>query len=84
MVIKCSFLSDLAEIRYWENGCQMLSPHDTGIQDSIMANLMPQSWDTNTIDTEPCAIDITDHLFKAYVNDVVDLAFKGYVRMKRA
>jgi hypothetical protein len=84
MAIKCSFLSNITEFRYWDNACQIIPPHDTGIQDSIMANLIPQSWDTSGIDTDPRAFDVTDHLLPAYVNDVVDLAFRGYVGLKSA
>jgi phosphoglucomutase len=61
--------------RYWENGCQILSPHDTGIQTAIMANLAPYSWDTDAIQTDPSAIDVTDRLFPDYIKDVVHLGF---------
>jgi hypothetical protein len=64
--------------RYWENGCQILSPHDTGIQNSIMANLAPYSWDTDAIETDPSAIDVTNKLFPANIKDVVQLAFGKY------
>jgi hypothetical protein len=40
-----------------------------------MANLAPYSWDTDAIETDPLAIDVTDRLFPAYVKDVVQLAF---------
>ena len=29
---------------YWENGCQIISPHDQGISNAILANLDPVSW----------------------------------------
>ena len=38
---------------YWENGCQIIPPHDAGIAEAILENLEPVSWDTSVID-EPC------------------------------
>lgn len=35
---------------YWENGCQIIPPHDKGIAASILENLDPISWDESVID----------------------------------
>ena len=40
---------------YWENGCQIIPPHDAGIAAAILENLEPLSWDTSVID-EPCLL----------------------------
>ena len=40
-----------------------------------MANLAPYSWDTDAIETDPSAIDVTDRLFPDYIKDVVHLGF---------
>ena len=42
-----------------------------------MANLIPISWDTRAIETNPLAIDVTERLFPEYIKDVVQLG--GYV-----
>lgn len=34
---------------YWGNGCQIIPPHDSGIQQSILANLHPFGWDTDAV-----------------------------------
>ncbi|KIW03122.1 uncharacterized protein PV09_05765 [Verruconis gallopava] len=35
---------------YWENGCQIIPPHDKGIAASILENLEPISWDLSVVD----------------------------------
>jgi phosphoglucomutase len=35
---------------YWENGCQIIPPHDKGIAASILNNLEPVSWDESAVD----------------------------------
>jgi phosphoglucomutase len=62
---------------YWENGCQILSPHDSGIQEAIMENSLPASWDTKALDTHPLVEDIS-HLISPYVEDVAKLAASRY------
>jgi phosphoglucomutase len=37
---------------YWENGCQIIPPHDSGISASIDENLQPWSWDVKLLDNE--------------------------------
>lgn len=36
---------------YWENGCQIIPPHDAGIAEEILANLEPLSWDTAVVES---------------------------------
>lgn len=40
---------------YWENGCQIIPPHDAGIATAILENLEPVSWDTSVVD-ESCLL----------------------------
>lgn len=68
--------------RYWENGCQILSPHDSGIQAAIMENLFPSSWDTNILDTHPLAEDIS-YLISPYVDHVSKLAISRHMTFSR-
>jgi len=35
---------------YWENGCQIIPPHDKGIAASILKHLDPISWDESVVD----------------------------------
>lgn len=51
---------------YWENGCQIIPPHDAGIAKSIEDNLDIWSWDTSRIvlDTEAVQSVKTEY-FKA-------------------
>jgi phosphomannomutase len=44
-----------------------------------MDNLIPNSWDTDAIDTNSLAIDVTERLFPDYVKDVVKLGFGRYL-----
>lgn len=77
MDIKC-IASAFDLYRYWANGCQILSPHDTGIQNAILSNLLPHSWDTDLLENHPAAVDVTEQLFAQYVKDVAQLGFGGY------
>lgn len=40
-----------------------------------MENLAPYSWDTDAIETDPLATDVTDILFPQYVKYVRHLGF---------
>ncbi|KAJ8674222.1 hypothetical protein QAD02_005484 [Eretmocerus hayati] len=59
---------------YWENGCQIISPHDKGIQNSILESLEPlqSSWDTSTIYNSPLFKDPLDEVMKSYFSEVKD------------
>ena len=56
---------------YWENGCQIIPPHDEGISRSIQKNLQP--WRDYTAITELVTTDITEQAIKAYMNHTVKL-----------
>ena len=43
-----------------------------------MSNLAPYSWDTDALETDPSAIDITQNLFPEYIKEVVHLSFQRY------
>jgi len=43
-----------------------------------MSNLAPYSWDTDALETDPSAIDITQNLFPEYIKEVVHLSFGRY------
>jgi len=43
-----------------------------------MENLTPYSWDTDAIETDPLAADVTGRLFPQYIKDVVQLGFGRY------
>ncbi|KAJ1674601.1 hypothetical protein EV182_002942, partial [Spiromyces aspiralis] len=53
---------------YWENGAQILPPHDLGIAASIAEkeNQVPRIWDEAAIDANPNAVDITEDMSKRY------------------
>ncbi|KAJ8468624.1 hypothetical protein ONZ45_g17180 [Pleurotus djamor] len=51
---------------YWENGVQIIGPHDVGISTSIKANLTPQTWDTSIINTSELCTDPTQEMQEAY------------------
>lgn len=59
---------------YWENGAQIISPHDKGIQKCILENLEPleSSWDTSEIYKHPLFKDPLDEVLKAYYEDLKD------------
>ncbi|KAK9458493.1 uncharacterized protein V1516DRAFT_644058 [Lipomyces oligophaga] len=38
---------------YWDNGCQIISPHDKGISAAIEENLTPWIWDKSLVDKSP-------------------------------
>lgn len=52
---------------YWNNGAQIVSPHDKGIADAILANLEPQpsSWEFSNGDVNPI-----DEIHKAYMSSL--------------
>lgn len=37
---------------YWENGCQIIPPYDTGIAEEIEHNLVPWTWDTSKVEAD--------------------------------
>ncbi|XP_051155000.1 glucose 1,6-bisphosphate synthase [Leptopilina boulardi] len=57
---------------YWENGAQIISPHDKGIQKCILENLEPldSSWNTKEIYQHSLFNDPLNDVLKEYYNDL--------------
>nr|VZH89166.1 unnamed protein product [Spirometra erinaceieuropaei] len=55
---------------YWENGAQILSPHDKGIAKAISESLEPQeaSWDYQKVVDNPNCLNPMPELEKSYVD----------------
>ncbi|TCD63890.1 Phosphoglucomutase-3 [Steccherinum ochraceum] len=51
---------------YWENAVQIICPHDTGIAQSILANLEPRSWDESVVSSSSLCLDRTEEMKDAY------------------
>ncbi|CAH7451324.1 phosphopentomutase [Phodopus roborovskii] len=74
---------------YWDNGAQIISPHDQGISQAIEENLepWPQAWDESLIDSSPLLHnpstsishdyfeDLKKHCFHRSVNRESDVKF---------
>jgi len=59
---------------YWENGAQIISPHDKKIQSYILNNLEPleSSWDVSQIYESPYYKDPRDDIMQYYYQDLKD------------
>lgn len=57
---------------YWENGAQIISPHDKGIAHAIEENLepWPQAWDDDLIDSSTLLQDPYASIDKDYMTDI--------------
>ncbi|OXU31565.1 hypothetical protein TSAR_007405 [Trichomalopsis sarcophagae] len=57
---------------YWDNGSQIISPHDKGIQNSILENLEPlqSSWDTSNVYNHSLFKDPLDEVMNTYFNNI--------------
>ncbi|XP_075050879.1 phosphopentomutase [Mixophyes fleayi] len=57
---------------YWENGAQIIPPHDTGIAQAIEENLEPwqQAWDDSLIDSSSLLKDLYKSINKEYFSDI--------------
>ncbi|CAI9586136.1 unnamed protein product [Staurois parvus] len=57
---------------YWENGAQIIPPHDTGIAQSIEENLepWPQAWDDSLIDGSSLLKDPLQSINEDYFSDL--------------
>ncbi|VDO76667.1 unnamed protein product [Schistosoma curassoni] len=53
---------------YWSNGCQIISPHDSGISSCILESLVPleTSWNIDNIEANPLCLDPMPRLLKTY------------------
>ncbi|KYN37350.1 Phosphoglucomutase-2 [Trachymyrmex septentrionalis] len=59
---------------YWENGAQIISPHDKKIQSYILNNLKPleSSWDVSQIHESSYYKDPKDDIMRHYYQDLKD------------
>ncbi|XP_004706406.3 phosphoglucomutase-2, partial [Echinops telfairi] len=66
---------------YWENGAQIISPHDKGISQAIEENLepWPQAWDVSLIDSSPLLHDPSTAINKGYFEDLQKYCFHRHV-----
>lgn len=62
---------------YWENGAQIISPHDKGISQAIEENQepWPQAWDDKLIDSSPLLHDPYAMVNKEYFKDIQKQCF---------
>ncbi|CAB4384192.1 unnamed protein product [Rhizophagus irregularis] len=59
---------------YWENGCQIISPHDKGIAKSILNNLEPWTWDAELIDNNSLCVDNVKEISDFYFEELKELS----------
>ncbi|KAN0123437.1 hypothetical protein V8E52_002769 [Russula decolorans] len=59
---------------YWENGVQIIGPHDKGISVSIAANLDPKRWDADSVLGNPLCVDHTREMVEAYFDHIAHLS----------
>lgn len=64
---------------YYNNGAQIIPPHDKGIAASILENLEPwaTSWDNSIIKDHPNVTDPFDDVMKCYYRDMMPLCYRG-------
>ncbi|CAH1777659.1 unnamed protein product [Owenia fusiformis] len=69
---------------YWENGAQIIPPHDKGISTSIIENLTPldASWVIDSVLTNPLLKDPLAETSAAYFEDVKSLCHHRDLNMK--
>ncbi|XP_028902350.1 phosphoglucomutase-2 [Ornithorhynchus anatinus] len=62
---------------YWDNGAQIISPHDKGIAQAIEENLepWPKAWDDSLIDNNPLLHDPYTKINKDYFEDLKKYCF---------
>ena len=53
---------------------QIIGPHDTGISESILANLDPKRWDADSVLMDPLCVDRTREMVEGYFNHIASLA----------
>jgi hypothetical protein len=52
---------------------QIISPHDSGISESILANLEPKRWDADSVLMDPLCIDRTREMLEGYFDHIASL-----------
>jgi phosphoglucomutase/phosphopentomutase len=62
---------------YFNNGAQIISPHDKGIASAILQNLVPRddSWDIEHVETNSLRRDPFDEVYQSYFSDLKSLCF---------
>nr|BAG64430.1 unnamed protein product [Homo sapiens] len=62
---------------YWDNGAQIISPHDKGISQAIEENLepWPQAWDDSLIDSSPLLHNPSASINNDYFEDLKKYCF---------
>ncbi|CAI2166348.1 14746_t:CDS:10 [Funneliformis geosporum] len=60
---------------YWENACQIISPHDKGISQSISVNLEPWTWDAELVNNSPLCIDNVKEISDAYFEELRGISY---------
>uniref|UniRef100_A0A8D1QAS0 Phosphoglucomutase-2 n=1 Tax=Sus scrofa TaxID=9823 RepID=A0A8D1QAS0_PIG len=66
---------------YWDNGAQIISPHDKGIAQAIEENLepWPQAWEDSIINDSPLLHDPSASINKDYFEDLKKYCFHRHV-----
>ena len=59
---------------YWDNACQVISPHDKHIQKAIEANQTPWTWDMKLVETHPLSQVPSESLFEDYFAELAALS----------
>jgi len=67
----CQKLSDALVSNLYTT--QIISPHDTGISASILANLDPKRWDADSVLVDPLCIDRTRDMVEGYFDYIASL-----------
>ena len=64
---------------YWDNGAQIIPPHDAGIAASIDANLTPwaEAWNDEFVASHPKCSDPAAAVLKAYTEAMLKLPFRA-------
>lgn len=65
---------------YWDNGAQIISPHDKGIQKSIEKHLQPwtKAWDLDDLDKNTLLIDPTEEVNENYMKIIEANVYDRY------
>ncbi|CAF0798175.1 unnamed protein product [Brachionus calyciflorus] len=63
---------------YFNNGAQIIPPHDQGIAGSILKNLEPkiESWNIDCVDSHPLRKDPYDEVYQSYFEDLKNLSHR--------
>ena len=64
--------------RYWDNACQILSPHDENIEAKISTCGEPWTWDKNLVNISDLCQD-TDGVIDSYFKEIASLSRFQYV-----